>query len=139
MTAITRRKEDEPGGSTLSAELTKETLHRQVDALPAENVPEAAALLYALLTRDGAHERALIDRWIRPHASKGSGGEAVLADFHVPVYALVGYHQAVGGDADRVARDYDLPRAAVEGALAYYRRHRAVVDARIAANLPPEG
>ena len=46
----------------------------------------------------------------------------------------MGYLEAVENDVARVADDYEVPREAVEAALAYYRRHREVIDARIAAN-----
>ena len=60
--------------------------------------------------------------------------EARLKDFGVPVWALISYLPAVGGDVARVAADYEVPRAAVEAAIAYYQRHRAIIDDRIAAN-----
>ena len=41
---------------------------------------------------------------------------------------------AAEGDIDRVAKDYEIPREAVEAAIAFYRLHRAVIDNRIAAN-----
>ncbi len=50
------------------------------------------------------------------------------------MWALIGYLGMVDGNADQVALDYVLPREAVEAALAYYRRHQAVIEARIAAN-----
>jgi uncharacterized protein (DUF433 family) len=53
------------------------------------------------------------------------------------VWAIVSYYrQAVHGDLDRVAHDYDIPREAVEAALAYYRMHRQAIDARILLNDP---
>ncbi|MCC6625833.1 MAG: hypothetical protein IT340_00400 [Chloroflexi bacterium] len=42
--------------------------------------------------------------------------------------------RGAGGDADQTAADYDVPRAAVAAALAYYRQHQAVIDARITLN-----
>ena len=40
----------------------------------------------------------------------------------------------VDGDLDQVATDYDITREAVDAALAYYRMHKAAIDARLAAN-----
>lgn len=60
--------------------------------------------------------------------------EARLKESGVPVWALIGYLPAVGSAVSRVAADYDLPVEAVEAAIAYYHRHREIVDARIAAN-----
>ena len=61
--------------------------------------------------------------------------EARLATYGVHVWALVEYYQqAVGGDIERVARDYAIPKEAAEAALAYYRAHKRVIDARILLN-----
>jgi hypothetical protein len=38
------------------------------------------------------------------------------------------------GDVARVAADYALPCEAVKAAIAYYQRHKNLIDARIAAN-----
>jgi uncharacterized protein (DUF433 family) len=38
------------------------------------------------------------------------------------------------GDPDKVADHFGIARVAVEAALAYYRRHKPYVDARIALN-----
>jgi len=35
------------------------------------------------------------------------------------------------GDRDEVARDFDLSQEEIDAALAYYRRHKKFVDARI--------
>ena len=109
-----------------------------IDELPDQDLPEAAQLLDGLVARHDPEDQALIDRWIRPHPHKRGTGEAVLAESYVPLYALVGYLEAVKGDAEQVAQSYGVPREAVDAALAHYRRYRALIDARIAANQPPE-
>ena len=38
------------------------------------------------------------------------------------------------GDKAKVAAAYDLPEQAVEAAVQYYQRHRALIDARLALN-----
>jgi uncharacterized protein (DUF433 family) len=60
--------------------------------------------------------------------------EARLKRYGVAVWALIAYLPAVGGDLTRVAAGYDVPQAAVEAAYAYYQRHQALIDARIAEN-----
>ena len=47
----------------------------------------------------------------------------------------MGHWCAIGKDVEVVARDYELPREAVEAALAYYEVHKAAIDARIASNV----
>lgn len=73
----------------------------------------------------------LVDKYIVVDLEHGVGG-ARLDEYGVSVWALVSYYEAVGNDPDRVARDYDLPREAVEAALEFYREHKALIDARIA-------
>ena len=79
-------------------------------------------------------DACLIEQYIESSPSRPGVEEARLREYGVPVWALIGHYQAVGRDPRQVAADYELPLAAVEAALAYYRRHRAAIDARIAAN-----
>ena len=76
-------------------------------------------------------ERELIAHWIEQHTGPE---EARLVDSGLPVWMLVGYLAMVNGDLYRVVEDCGVPRQAVEAALAYYRRHRRAIDARIAVN-----
>ena len=46
----------------------------------------------------------------------------------------MGYLEAVHDDVARAAHDYRLPQEAVEAALAYYRRYKTFIDARLEAN-----
>ena len=79
----------------------------------------------------------LITRYIELNPQRPGIDRARLKDYGVSVWALIGYlKQATGGDIARVAADYDVPIEAVEAALAYYRRHPAAIDARIAATTP---
>ena len=82
------------------------------------------------------NEQQLIKRYIDPNWDRYPGGraDARLSDTGVPVWALVGHLRAVGNAIDRVATDYELPREAVEAALAYYRRHKDLIDARLLLN-----
>ena len=79
-------------------------------------------------------KKALIKRYVALETAEVDPANARLRETGVPVWAVVGYHRAVDGDADRVAADYELPREAVEAALAFYERHRAAIDARLSAN-----
>jgi uncharacterized protein (DUF433 family) len=74
----------------------------------------------------------LIEQFIEEHPSET--GEPRLQPSAVPVWAIIGHWQATGRDAADVARAYDIPEIQVRAALAYYKRHRAEIDARIAAN-----
>ena len=77
---------------------------------------------------------ALIERYVEPNPHHPGPADVRLREYCVPVWALIGYWKAAEGDVERVAADYRLPREAVEAAIAYYKRNRAVIDARIAAN-----
>ncbi|HVC35216.1 MAG TPA: hypothetical protein VNL16_17010 [Chloroflexota bacterium] len=77
----------------------------------------------------------LIERYVESSSHYPGLDEARLRRYGVPVWALVGYLGVVSGDEVQVAKDYDVPIEAVEAALEYYRRHRSVIDARIAANV----
>ena len=76
----------------------------------------------------------LIEHYIETDPSRPGPGGARLKEYGVPVWALVGHMNAVHGEVAQVAEDYDLPREAVEAALAYYHRHQAAIDAKLLAN-----
>ena len=89
------------------------------------------------IARDAAptpREAELIRRHIIPDPSGFEVADARLREFGTPVWALVAYLDVAQGDPERVAHDYALPREAVEAALAYYRQHRAAIDARVLLN-----
>ncbi len=67
-------------------------------------------------------DRELIDKYIEPNPGRPGAANPGLARYAVPVWALVGYFDAVHGDVGRVAHDYGLPPEAVEAALAYHRQ-----------------
>ncbi len=73
----------------------------------------------------------LIARYIAPHPTKPGADQAIIAGHGVSVWAVVGYLRGMGESAQRVAADYALP---VEAAMAYYHRHQALIDSRIAVN-----
>lgn len=77
---------------------------------------QADALIAQQIQRDAAHHG-------RDRALTGSGTGLV------PVWQVIAYLQAA--DLPTVAAAYDLSDEAVHAAIAYYRRHRALIDARI--------
>jgi len=80
------------------------------------------------------HEEQLIEQYIELNPHKPWLAEARLKEYGIAVWALVGYLPAVEGDVNRVAADYEIPREAVDAALAYYHRHQSLIDARLQAN-----
>lgn len=84
---------------------------------------------------DDGVEQTLIDRWIQPNPHKStSADEHWLVGSAVPVWAIIGYLPVVNWDAERAAKDYQVPVEAVDAALAYYRRHQVLIDNRVAEN-----
>jgi uncharacterized protein (DUF433 family) len=82
-------------------------------------------------------EDELIRRHMAPAEDQAAIADARLVESGVPVWALAGYAPLVDWDAERIAADYALSVDEVAAALAYYRRHRDVIEARIAANAIP--
>ncbi len=76
-------------------------------------------------------EQTLIERWIEPRNGKPGHAESVVAGYGVSVWALVNRWLHADGDVAQVMASYDLPEDAMRAVLAYYRRHKAVIDARI--------
>ena len=74
----------------------------------------------------------LISQYIETDPDWPSPETARIVGHGAHVWAIIGYMKnAVGGDVGRTAQDYDLPREAMEAALAYYRRNRRLIDAII--------
>ena len=74
----------------------------------------------------------LIDRYIELSPLRPGLDRAYLKDAGIEVWALVAYYLNAGDhDLDRVAQAYAVPRDAIEAALAYYRHHKDVIDARL--------
>ena len=82
----------------------------------------------------GSTGAELIKRWIVPNPNKPGKEEAVIRDYYVPVWALIGYLPMVNAAPEQLASGFDLPLEAVEAALAYYARYKAFIDVRLAQN-----
>lgn len=70
-----------------------------------------------------------------PDPMRPGFGEYRLKDRGVPIWAIIGSLTEDADNVDDVAEAYGLPREAVEAALAFYRRHHAAIDARLAQNV----
>jgi len=57
-----------------------------------------------------------------------------LAGSAVPVWAVIGCMPVVNWDSKKASKAYEVPVAAIEAALAYYRRYQALIDHRIEEN-----
>jgi uncharacterized protein (DUF433 family) len=81
-------------------------------------------------------EQELIEHYIDLDTDRYPGGQADarLREYGVPVWALIAQLRALDGNLEQLASDYDLPREAVQAALAYYRCHKEYIDARVLLN-----
>src|SRR3712207_3920226 len=80
-------------------------------------------------------------RMVGPDPKRPGPDRARLIEEGIPVWAIIGYVPAVGGDADpldsapatiaQVARVYGISPRAVVAALRYYAEHRAAIDIRL--------
>jgi uncharacterized protein (DUF433 family) len=79
-----------------------------------------------------AEADALIARYIRQDPYHPGRHEAIvdLEDRSVSVWTIIGYLDSDEGWR-QAAADYDLPADALAAALAYYARHRALIDAKL--------
>ncbi len=81
------------------------------------------------------NEAELIARHIEENPYKPGAADVRLKESGVAVWAFIAYWQAArGGDLAAAAADYELSPEATQAALAYYRQHRELIDARIAVN-----
>lgn len=71
---------------------------------------------------------------VEPDPHRPGPDRARLVDDGIPVWALIAHLQGLDGDVSAVARDYMVSEGAVVAAIAYYLKHRSVIDARIAMN-----
>ena len=79
-------------------------------------------------------DAALIKRHIETNPYRPGPDDVRLVDSAVPVWALIGHWKAVGRDAAQVVHDYEVSEEEMDAAMAYYRKHRAVINGRLAAN-----
>ena len=81
-----------------------------------------------------ANEDALIKRWIEVNPNKPGPADAWVLPGCVAVWVLIRQLDLEGGAVETVANDYELPLEAVGAAIAYHKKHRKVIDQRIARN-----
>jgi uncharacterized protein (DUF433 family) len=79
-------------------------------------------------------EDELIARHVELRPDRPWAGEARLVESAISVWALIGYLRAVDGDHEKLARDYELSQEEVDAAVAYYKRNKCSIDARLAKN-----
>ena len=76
----------------------------------------------------------LIARWIESNPDRPDPAHAWVLPRHVSAWVVIGQLQLEDGNVETVADAYELPPQAVQAAMAFYRRHRTIIDERIAAH-----
>lgn len=85
--------------------------------------------------RRNLDEQRLIERHIDPEPDRyGGRADARLKVSGVPVWAIVAYLGVFDGDVDKVAHCFELTEEEIDAALAYYRRNKPQIDARVILN-----
>lgn len=86
------------------------------------------------MVRSKLSDAELIDLYVDASAAVGGPAEARLRRSWVPVWALIGHIPVADNNPEALAAAYDIPVEEAEAALAYYRRHRDIINARLEAN-----
>lgn len=76
----------------------------------------------------------LIARHVAPHPANVGLDEYWLPRAGVSVWAVIGALEANDGNAEAVARLYRLTPEELDAARAFYARHHAMIDNRLAQN-----
>ena len=81
-------------------------------------------------------EQQLIERYVDPDVARYAGGraDARLRDSGVSVWAIIAFLRVYDDDVARVADHFSISEVEVDAALAYYRRNKKYVDARLTLN-----
>lgn len=91
-----------------------------------------------MVTQEQATHEQIAQELIRTYIyfspRKAGLDEAQLTTHHISVWAIIGYLSGPEGSIEETAHDYDIPVDAVRAAIAYYERHREVIDNRLLAN-----
>ncbi len=98
------------------------------------DLAELVATIHEVASFPSTSRDDLIDTYIAADPYRPGIADAVIRDFGVHVWAIIGAILLAGATLDEVAQDYELPRNAVLAALAYYRRYRPIIMARMNAN-----
>ncbi len=122
---------DVPTEAVEAAVAYYERYKASIDNRLAANDPEEEDRVRDALLND-PDER--VRRYLEADPRYLGAAEVRLKGYGVSVWAIIGYWKATG-DLAEAAAGYDVPVEAVEAALVYYHRNRAIIDARLDTNL----
>ena len=76
-------------------------------------------------------EEPTLDGLIEQDPHRSGRHNARLVGYGTHVWAVIAYLQGADWDTARTAAAYDIPEEAVQAAIRYYERHRALIDAHL--------
>jgi hypothetical protein len=79
-------------------------------------------------------DEELIAEYIRQDPHRPGPANVRLRDSWYPVWAVIGDLFTTDGDIGQTAAAYELPAEEMAAAVAYFRRHRAVIEGRLSEN-----
>ncbi len=83
---------------------------------------------------DVRRDNELIAQLVEDDPYRPGPADVRIKDSYIHVWAMVGALRNYDFDVEAVAAEYEIPAEHVRAALAYYRQHPQVIDARLAAN-----
>ena len=97
---------------------------------------DGVRIMAAAHRRNDLDEQRLIEQHVDLDTDRYPGGraDARLRESGVSVWAIVAFLDVYEGNLDKVIEHFELSREEIEAALAYYRRNKRYVDARIILN-----
>lgn len=87
-------------------------------------------LQYETLTED-----ELIARYMEENPHKPSRANYRLVESGTPIWVFIGRYEALNGDAEQIAKNYDISMEQVAAAIAYYKRYKEIIDDRRMSNM----
>lgn len=83
-------------------------------------------------------QESLIRQFIEINPHRPAVYEARTKDEGIPVWVLISYLDAVGGDVQKVADDYEIAAETVKAAILYFLDYPNEIAARIKGNNVPD-
>ena len=84
--------------------------------------------------RSKAEEEVLIEKYIGLDQERSGGRADAYLKSGPSIWAIVAYLDIYKGDLDEIAGHFAISPEEIDAALAFYRRNRKYVDARIILN-----
>ncbi len=88
-----------------------------------------------MLQHETLTEDELIERYMEENRHKPSRANYRLVESGTPIWVFIARYETANGDVAQLAEIYDISHEQIAAALAYYMRHKEIVDDRRMANM----